>query len=242
MLYTIEAANRLIADGRWRHIAGDASTLARLARGNWIGGTIPYFLTDRGGCADRERVFVTDVATLQDGVSIDWIAPDRLADIPANAPAHGYSLVVMPAGSEVHRRYAIEAPDLSGLFETPIIGWVAGVHLDELGRSRAQVYDGRRGECADDRIAVLRARLPESCMAQIGIINLFRQGGGDVIRFPAAGFEAGACWVNDQPASIYDYARSCKLDLRLPLVADMSGEMINVSFQALDDAGHAVRF
>jgi len=32
------------------------------------------------------------------------------------------------------------------------------------------------------------------------------------------------------------------VDLRRPLVTDMSGEMINVSFQAIDDATRSVRF
>ena len=36
--------------------------------------------------------------------------------------------------------------------------------------------------------------------------------------------------------------RRTKLDLRLPLVADRSGEMINVSFQALDEAARSVTF
>ncbi len=42
MLRTVDEANRLIAQGRRLHVAGDASALARLTRGNWMGGTIPY--------------------------------------------------------------------------------------------------------------------------------------------------------------------------------------------------------
>lgn len=242
MLHAIEAANRLIAQGQWLHIAGDAAALARLDRGRWVGGTIPYFLTADGGRVDRDRVFITELPEAVRDADIAFVAPDRLADIPGQAPAHGFSLVIMPAGSDVHRRYAIEAPDLPGLFDSPVVGWVAGVHLNELGTTKPLVVDGRSGQAADDRLVVLRASLPKSVAAEIGIINLFEQGDGDRFRFPESGFAAQACWINEAPGSLFDYAKQHDLDPRLPLVANLSGEMINVSFQAVDEASRSVRF
>ena len=53
MLHSVDEANRLIMAGKRLHIAGDAAALARLGRGDWIGGTIPYFLTAEGGQADH---------------------------------------------------------------------------------------------------------------------------------------------------------------------------------------------
>ena len=54
-----------------------------MAKGDWIGGTIPYFLTAEGGRVDRERVFVTELPPEVGEVEISFVAPDRLADIPA---------------------------------------------------------------------------------------------------------------------------------------------------------------
>jgi len=47
MLYSVDEANRLITAGKRLHIAGDAAALARLTRGDWIGGTIRIFSPPR---------------------------------------------------------------------------------------------------------------------------------------------------------------------------------------------------
>jgi hypothetical protein len=60
-LYTVSEANDLINAGRRLHIAGDESALIKLNKGIWIGGTIPYFLTQEGGGMDRQQLFVTEL-------------------------------------------------------------------------------------------------------------------------------------------------------------------------------------
>ncbi len=242
MLRTVDEANRLIAQGRRLHVAGDASALARLTRGNWMGGTIPYFLTADGGRVERERVFVTELPPEVTDIDIGFVAPDRLSDIPDAAPSHGFCLIALPAGSDAHAKYAIGAHDLPGLFDTPVIGWVTGVHLDDLGQEKPLVFNGQTGEAANDRIVVLRARVVDQVMPRIGIINLFSQGSGDRFVFAETGFAAQECRVNGEAASFYDYATASRLDTRRPLVADLSGELINVSFQAIDDTARTVRF
>jgi hypothetical protein len=242
MLQTVEAANRLIAQGKRLHVAGDAAALAGLARGDWIGGTIPYFLTAEGGRVDRERVFVTELPAEVGEVEISFVAPDRLADIPAAAPAHGFSLIVVPGMSDAHVKYAVGAHDLPGIFEAPVIGWIAGVHLDDLGKVQPMVFNGQTGETATDCIIALRAHVSNRVTPRIGIINLFRQGDGDRFVFAETGFAAERCRINGEDASFYEYAKTRQVDPRRPLVADLSGEMINVSFQAIDDATRSVKF
>ena len=165
MLCTIDDANALIAQGRPLHIAGDEAALGLLERGSWIGGTTPYFLTSDGGCIDRERVFVTRLPSEVSKVDIGFVGPDRLNDIPAAAPEHGFSLIVIPAGSDAHTRYAIDAYDLPGIFQSPTLGWVAGVHLDELSQRTPKVFDGRAGTRAENQVVVMRAHLSEICYA-----------------------------------------------------------------------------
>jgi hypothetical protein len=243
-LCTVAQANTLIAAGKHLHVAGDEAALGLLMRGSWIGGTIPYFLTAQGGIVDRERVFVTELPAdvLATESRLVDVATLLREEIPENAFGHGFSVVVIPGMSDAHFKYANEIYDIAGIFEKPIIGWIAGVHLDDLGTIKPKVFDGRTGESSTDRIAVLHAKLPEDLIARIGIINLFKQGSGDRIRFPKTGFSADACWVNDEPTSFFDYVAKRQLDQRMPLVTDLSGEMINVSFEALDEANHRVRF
>lgn len=242
MLRTVDDTNRLIAQGKRLHVAGDAGALGRLGRGDWIGGTIPYFLTEAGGRVDRERVFVTELPKEVRAVDIDFIAPDRLDEIPDRAPAGGFTLIVLPAMSDAHTKYAIGAHDLPGLFETPVIGWIAGMHLDDLGHAQAMVFNGRTGEASADRVIALRAGVAGHVTPRIGIINVFSQGDGDRFVFPETSFAADDCRINGRSASFYEYAKARQIDSRRPLVADLSGEMINVSFQTVDDATHSVRF
>lgn len=242
MLRTIDEVNALLAQGKRLHVAGDAAVLARVAPGDWIGGSIPYFLTADGGRVDRERLFVTELPPEVGHIDIDFVSAGELTDIASKAPEHGFTLIVVPAMSDVHTRYAIDAHDLPGMFDSPVIGWIAGVHLDELGKAKPLVVNGRTGEAATDRLVALRAHGSPRVTPRIGIINLFTQGTGDRFCFPTTGFSARNCQINGQNASLYDYAKAHQLDPRRPLVANLSGEMINVSFQAVDDTTRTVHF
>jgi hypothetical protein len=241
-LYHISDANALIDTGKWLHIAGDEAPLRKLNKGNWIGGTIPYFLTTEGGLVDRERVFITELPSAITDVKVGFIAADQLEAIPGQAPDNGFSLVVVPGMTEIHSKYALTAERLPHIFEKPIVGWISGIHLDDLGSMKPKVVNGQTGKMEDERLIVLHAYLPERLLATIGIINVFEQGNGDTIVFDQTGFSGDRCRINGSPASFYDYMIEQDHDMRFPLVADRSGEQINVSFQALDKENHTVKF
>ncbi len=241
-LLSVSDANALIDAGKRLHIAGEEGALRNLNAGGWIGGTIPYFLTLEGGLVDRERVFVTQLPQILTDVKISFVSAEELERIPQEAPDNGFSLVILPGMSGVHTKYALAAEHLPGIFDKPVIGWVSGVHLSELGKVKPKVFNGQTGEVTDDRIAVLHAQLPQSLMAVAGIINVFQQGCGDTFIFEETGFSGDRCLINGTRASFYDYVVDRKLDLRFPLVADRSGAIINVSFQGIDDDNHAVKF
>ncbi len=241
-LCNISEANALIDAGKRLHVAGDEAALTRLHRGEWIGGTIPYFLTNTGGLVDRNRVFVTELPESVTAAKIALLGENELARLTGEAPENGFSLVILPGMSRIHASYALNAERLPRLYEKPIIGWVSGVHLAELSTAKPKTVDGKTGEFSGDRLAVLHAALPDEQMAGIGIVNVFEQGAGDTIIFDETGFSGAACTINGARANFFDYAKETKLDLRLPLVANRSGEMINVSFQALDEASRSVTF
>ena len=50
-LLTVAEASEAITAGAAVLVAGDESLLRQLPQGRWIGGTIPYFMTDAGGQA-----------------------------------------------------------------------------------------------------------------------------------------------------------------------------------------------
>ena len=60
LLDRAETARR-IAAGQSLMLAGEEALLASLPPGNWIGGTIPYFMTQDGGCLCKDKIFVTEI-------------------------------------------------------------------------------------------------------------------------------------------------------------------------------------
>ena len=48
-MLSIQEVRMKIEQGKRLLLAGDESLLRELPAGNWIGGTIPYFMTETGG-------------------------------------------------------------------------------------------------------------------------------------------------------------------------------------------------
>ena len=242
MFVSVEKVAGLLASGKTLVLAGEEDLLRAVPRGSWIGGTIPYFMTPEGGKTSRDGIFVEEVPALahaRPGVIYDLQSISRIG---LEAPENGYTILILPAFSALHRQYALEAPQYPDLFLKNIAGWVSGVHLDDLGKRTPKVFDGRTGEVLGDRGAALHVELPSTHRAQIGIVNIFEQGEGDEIRFPQAGFEASTCTVNGETRNFHEYFVGNRLDSRLPLVANFCGAMINVSIQALDPQTASVKF
>lgn len=241
-LVTVREANDLIDGGLALHIAGDEDALHQLHRGTWIGGTIPYFLTDKGGVVERERVFVTALPDIATDIETRLIDIGHIPAITTEAPTNGFSIVIAPGLTDIHTIYGLTANSIPGIQEAAVVGWISGVHLDEIGKRKPKVFDGRSGTACDNRIVVMRAKLPPRKRASIGTINVFEPGKGDEIVFSESSFSAGPCIINGTAEDFYDYARRKELDLTLPLITDLSGRAINVSFQSLDHELRRVRF
>lgn len=239
-LHTLAEATTAIESGAALLIAGDAALLAQLPEGRWIGGTIPYFMTADGGQVDRDRVYVDTLPAQVTDVAVRTYAADDLAQLTADAFDTGFSVIIVPAGSAAHTRYAASAADLPGLFDRPVVGWVSGVHLDELGTARAAVFAGSGARSSSDDAVVLHAALPEGVLASAEIVNLFRQGDGPTLTFETTGFDQETVLVDGVARPFAEYLVEIGHDTRLPLVADYFGAMINVSFQTVPADGGPV--
>lgn len=241
-LMPIADAAARIRLGKYLSVAGDELALARLPRGHWIGGTIPYFMSDAGGCTSRDQVFVTEIPVHGEPPRLRFCDLDALPMICHNAPDNGFTLLILPAFSQAHERFAHDAPNYEDMYLKPLVGWIAGIHLDDLGKCTPKVFLGETGEMSDRMAVVMDVPLPPEKMARIDIVNLFRQGDGDAITFTEAGFSADRCLINGQPAIFADYLAARHIDTRLPLVADYCGAMINVSFKAVLPSEQRVDF
>jgi hypothetical protein len=238
-----QTAASLIQSGAWLAIAGDLDALISLPHGNWVGGTIPYFMGPDGGTTSRDLVFVSVLDTFA-GLTpvLQLYDVSTLPKICTDAPENGFSLIILPAFSDVHSEFARNAPGYDEMYLKPIVGWVAGVHLDDTKVRRPEVIDGRDGSRHENRAVVLHVPLPDTLSADVSIVNLFEQGPGDVIQFDADGFEASTCLVNGERVVMAAYLQARGHDTRLPLVADYNGASINVSFNSVDAAKGVVSF
>ena len=242
MLMSFEEVESEIGKGRPLALAGSEEVLEKLPRGHWIGGTIPYFMGQEGGEESREKIFVHPLPDSIVDTEIRLYDVNTISSIVEDAPENGFSLLLIPATSQIHQDYAANAPGYDNMFLKPIIGWITGVHLDDLGKITPKVFNGETGTVADDQAVALHAHLPADRVARIGIVNLFSQGNGDIITFPETGFSAGDAVIAGKQRNLADYIDERGIDTRLPLVADYQGAMINVSFQNIDEASHTTNF
>lgn len=241
-LMSVSSAAELIRQGKYLSIAGDEAALRQLPSGHWIGGTIPYFMAADGGTVSREQVFVTEVSGFAAPPELRFYDQGSLPQICRNAPENGYSILIIPAFSAIHASFARNAPNFEEMYMKPLIGWIAGVHLDDLSTVSPKVVLGSTGEFSADHAVVMDVALPPEKFAQIDIVNLFRPGTGDRITFADTGFNAADCQINGQPGNLADYLLANNSDTRLPLVADYSGAMINVSIKSIEREARRVEF
>lgn len=237
-LTSIQVAAELIRQGRTLTIAGSEAALDQLPQGRWIGGTCSYFMLPEGGkSAGPGEVFVTDLTDLGP-CDVRGYAAAELARIHDDAPENGFSVAIVPAGSPALTRFASEAPNHPLAFERPVVGWVAGVRLEDIGKASAKVYEGSTGRKSDDMVAVAHVGLPAERWASIDIVNLFEAGGGDVLTFEETGMHIKECRVNGERTDFAAYVRHMGLaDGRRPLVGDFAGAAINASIQQVGDGG-----
>lgn len=241
-LTTVDEAATLIASGRFLMIAGDEAVLRRLPAGNWIGGTIPYFMGDEGGLVTSEQVFVTEIPATAGAPTIRFYDITNLEHVCEDGPANGFTLIIIPAFSAIHSLYARKAPGFPDMFIKPIVGWIAGSHLADFGRVAPLVINGTDLTFDGERAVVMHVPLPDSEYARIEIFNRMVQGDGDCLRFPETGFSATRCLVNGVETDFASYLATRHADIRLPLVADYGGASVNVSIKAVDAQAGRVDF
>ncbi len=235
-LSTIPEVQAAIAAGETLFLAGSREALSQLPLGNWVGGTICYFMTEEGCLKAEDRIFVTKVPEFAREVKALDYGAENLAQLHRDAPVNGFTFVVLPASSEVLKTFAEQAANFDGFLLHPIVGWVSGVRVDRIGIDKPAVFNGQSGAVLEGRCVALHVSLPIGKMADLEIVNIFESGGGDVIRFEKSGFHASQCLINGKPANLAEYIVSKGIPTEFPLVGDYNGSSINVSYQAIDAA------
>lgn len=231
MFITLEQTIKLIQEGKLLHIAADDSLLKQLPKGNWIGGTTPYFITEQGGIFCKDKLYVDEIGSAAD-YKTKVYDKSNVLNITEEAYANGLTILLMPFSSEVAVYYSKEAPNSDDILMHPIVGWITGFDLSS--DEAAKVYDGFSGMSYADKAVVLHICLPDNKMATLGIVNIFDVAeNSSKIEFLEDTLSVGKCLVDGQETVFADYIRENNIDTQLPLIADYNGVSINVSIKSI---------
>lgn len=241
-LFSLKDVIAMIRQGKKLVLAGEENLLRELPDGHWIGGTIPYFMSEKGGEFNTDKIFVNELPDYVKRIKVGTYSEESISNIYTDAFPNGISIVIIPASSPVHLSFALNAPGFNNFAMTPLIGWISGINLAEAGKTKAKVFFGEKYKVHDNHAVVMHAELPQNKYAEINIVNIFKQGSGDVITFDSNGFSAVNANINGVKTNFADYVKKNNIDTKLPLVANYSGAMINISFQAVNEAEKKVDF
>jgi hypothetical protein len=232
MYMTFEETSKLIAEGKTLHVAGNEELLKKLPEGKWIGGSTEYFISKEGGKVSNEHLSVTEFAY---EASIKSYSVAEIGNIATDACDNGFSIVIIPFDSEMHKEYAQNAASYKDMFMKTIVGWISGINLGVAGQTPIAV-DGSATAVYTDKAVVLHLKVPSGKTAEMKIVNIFSQDEKTpVITFDKDGFSATRCFVDGKEADLAEYIAKNNIDTKLPLVGDYEGNGINISFKTIDN-------
>lgn len=240
MFISLEETKNLILDGKILHIAGEEKLLDQLPKGNWIGGTTPYFITDEGGITSSDKLFVNVMDFAADFKVADY-DKDNILSITKDAYNNGVTLLILPYASDVAVNFSKDAPNSEELLLTPIVGWISGFNLETNGT--AKVYNGATGLSYDNKAVAMHLCLPDNKYASIGIINIFEYNeNSDKIEFLEDSLSVGKCLVNGKEVNLEEYITKNNIDTKLPLISDYNSVLVNISIKSVSKDNHTVDF
>jgi len=233
MLISYQEVSNLIASGKLLHIAGTEALLRKLPKGNWIGGSTEYFMARAGGVVSNEKLSVMELPCEDFYIKVySWA---EIGHIASDAFDNGFSIVIVPFDSAVHKDYARNAPNYKDIFMKNTVGWISGMNLGVSGQTPIAV-DGRTATAYPDKAVAIHLKVPDGKNVNVGIINIFTQDkSSPLITFAEESFSITKCFIDGKETVFADYIAQNNIDTKLPLVGDYVGNGVNVSFKSIEN-------
>ena len=239
-LYPISDVVAMINAGKVLSLAGDEQVLSQLPKGNWIAGTIPYFMDAEKGQFSQTMIYVNEL-TDAENFKIASYDENSISNLTKDSFENGYTILIIPPFQKVHTVFSMTAADMDGLYDNPIIGWMTGADLNS--DSTPKTYNGLLGDTTLDKAVAIHVELPTSKTARIEIVNVFQQDlKGAKIEFLADGFECTECLINGEKKNLAAYLKENNIDTKPPISSNNSGAVINVSFKEINHETGTVYF
>lgn len=234
-LYTLEEVKNFISQGKIMVLSASEKMLDLLPKGNWIGGTSPYFMNIDGGKFTEDKIFVDDLTEIAKDFKIERYTKDSIKNIGKNSFKNGFSVLLIPADSDTHFEFGINALTYEDIFLNPVVGYITGINLDKIGEETPKVYNGQTNEKITNDGIALHIELPANQVARAEILNLDTiDPNSPEIKFPKTSFTQSECTINGQKANIADYLTQIKYKQGLPIIANYNGAIINRDIKIID--------
>jgi len=137
-LYTKQEVIDFINNGRVMLLTGSEKALSGLPKGNWIGGTSLYFV-DSVGKLDEDKIFVDDFTLVAQNSKMAVFNEKNIQDIAKNGYKNGFIVVTLPIDSQVYYTFANNALAYEGMFDNPVVGYVAATKFEDYGKKIPKV-------------------------------------------------------------------------------------------------------
>ncbi len=240
-LYSIAETKAFINKGYLLTLAADERVLSQLPKGSWLGGTIPYFMDINMSLFSQDKIFVNKLSDDIIDYKLKIYDDQSIYNIVNDSFDNGYTLLLLPPFQKVQKVYALESPKFEGIYNNPIIGWIAGseINSDEIPK----VFNGFEGEVYDDKAIALHVKLPENKEAKISIVNIFEKDTeGAKIKFINSGLDVHNCIIDGKEVNLVQYIKENDIDIRLPLMSEYNGFLANISIKEIDYEYNIVSF
>jgi len=242
-LYSVNEVIHFISEGRKMVLSGDESVLDKLPAGNWIGGTSPYFMDKTKGVFSTENIFVDDFSELGLDFKIIEYNKNTMESIVKDSFRNGFTILILPGDSEAHFEFSIHSLDYDGIFDNPIVGFVAGFDLNKIGIAKPKVYLGTSTKKIEQNGVALHVQLPSNRVARAEILNLDTiDPQSPSIKFPSTSFTQSECLIDGKKSNIADYLTDINYKAGLPIMANYNGAMINRDIKVIDKEKREVSF
>ena len=240
-MFAVDKVIEFINQGKLMSLSGDEKALKQLPKGNWIAGTIPYFMDDDVGKFDQDKIFVNFLDNNIIDFEIKTYDENSIDQIISDSYNNGYTLLIIPAFQKIHHDFALKAENMEGLYNNPVVGWISGVDLNSYDIPKT--FNGKSGQKYEDKAVAIHAKLPDNYFAQVEIVNIFeRDENSPSIEFFFDSFDVLNCIIDGKEANLAEYIHQNNIDTKLPLIADYSGASINVSIKEVDIENGLVSF
>ncbi len=241
-LYPIEEVKNMIQEGRKLILTGDETALNKLPEGQWIGGTIPYFMDENEGKFTKEMVFVDDFTDLGTNFKVSTYTTSNIHTVAEDGFENGIIMLIIPAGTECHTEYSLKSLNYNDIFKNPVVGFISGFDLDLIESAKAGVYAGNGSKNETGAVA-LHIELPADKVARVEIVNIFDQKvDSDTITFVENGFTQKDCIVNGEKMNLVEYFDKVNFSSQQPLTNDKGGAIINTCIQEVNKEAGTVSF